>query len=247
LERFLASGFSEREIASITLEDCETFWVGFRAQYPNGRTPNILITRLRHVWKTALRWKLASENPWLEIKKARQIEREWIALTDEQELQIFQAARPPLKDYLIWARYTGARRLSLVKLEARDIDLTRGLITFRDTKAGHNYSIRIHHVLVGWFQTWREEHPDATPTTRILHQYSDEAVISRAFKRLCDRLGIHGFRFHDWRHRVGAKLGEANFHPRIIQAMLGHKDPRMALRYTHVSQDVIKNAIESVL
>lgn len=247
MERFLASGFGPRPLAEVSLEECEAFWVAFRRQYPNGRTPNIVLTRLRHVWDTAQRWKLVGENPWKHIKKARQIEREWTALTLEQEHRIFQVARPPLRDYCLWARYTGARRGSLVKLEVRDLDLTRGTVTFRETKAGHNYTVKLHSTLVGWFATWREEHPEATPTTRILFQYASEEAISRGFHRLCLRLGITGFRFHDWRHRIGFKLGEANFHPRIIQAMLGHKDPRMSLKYTHVSQETISHAIESVL
>lgn len=247
LERVLDAGFASRELAEVTYRECETFWLRFKAQYPNGRVPNILLTRLRHAWSTAIKWRLATENPWKDIKKARQIEREWAALTDEQEARIFQAARGHLRNYILWARYTAARRGSLVRLESRDIDLQRGTVTFRETKAGHDYTVPLHPVLAGWFATWREEHPEAPPSTRILFQYSSEEVISRGFHRLCVRLGITGFRFHDWRHRAGAKLGEANFHPKIIQSMLGHKDPRMSLRYTHVTQDVIASAIKSVL
>ena len=56
----------------------------------------------------------------------------------------------------------------------------------------------------------------------------------RAFARLCDDLGLADLRFHDLRHDAASTLTMAGVPQRTVMAILGHRDPRMTMRYQQV-------------
>jgi len=55
---------------------------------------------------------------------------------------------------------------------------------------------------------------------------------------------IEGFRFHDLRHAFGSRLGMAGVDIRTIQELMGHKDIKMTMRYSHPTPEHEKNAVK---
>ena len=55
---------------------------------------------------------------------------------------------------------------------------------------------------------------------------------------------IEGFRFHDLRHTFGSRLGMAGVDIRTIQELMGHKDIKMTMRYSHPTPEHEKNAVK---
>jgi len=55
---------------------------------------------------------------------------------------------------------------------------------------------------------------------------------------------IEGFRFHDLRHTFGSRLGMAGVDIRTIQELMGHKDSKMTMRYSHPTPEHKKNAVK---
>ena len=70
----------------------------------------------------------------------------------------------------------------------------------------------------------------------------DPKVLSRAFARLVRDLGLPDLRFHDLRHDAAVTLTMAGVPQRTIMAILGHRDPRMTMRYQHLSPGHLRNA-----
>ena len=79
----------------------------------------------------------------------------------------------------------------------------------------------------------------------ILHQYHP-AAIQKGFSRLAKRLGIQNLRFHDLRHDAASTLGAAGVSQRAIMETLGHKDPRMTVRYQHLVPGHLREAMSAL-
>ena len=55
--------------------------------------------------------------------------------------------------------------------------------------------------------------------------------------------GIEDFRFHDLRHTFASHLVMAGVDIRTVQELMGHKDIRMTMRYSHLSDAHLKEAV----
>jgi integrase len=74
----------------------------------------------------------------------------------------------------------------------------------------------------------------------------DPKVLSRSFARLVTDLKLPNLRFHDLRHDTASTLTMAGVPQRTIMAILGHRDPRMTMRYQHLSPDHLRDAVRAL-
>jgi integrase len=58
--------------------------------------------------------------------------------------------------------------------------------------------------------------------------------------------GVSDFRFHDFRHDVGTKVLRATGNLKIAQRALNHASIQTTLRYAHVLDEEIREALERV-
>jgi integrase len=58
-----------------------------------------------------------------------------------------------------------------------------------------------------------------------------------AFERAVRKAGITNFTFHDLRHTFASRLVMAGVDLPTVKELLGHRDIRMTMRYTHLSSD----------
>lgn len=83
------------------------------------------------------------------------------------------------------------------------------------------------------------------PETRVLPEWSAPAF-TVAFGRLVRNLGLRNLRFHDLRHDTASTLTMAGVQQRTVMALLGHRDPRMTLRYQHLSPEHLRDAVRAL-
>lgn len=236
---YIIAGIGDYPIDAVPVEACEGWINSLRAKYKSPVTPNRALVRAKQIFATAIRWGYCSENPFKTIKKKTERERKFLFLTPEQHERLLFEAGAKLQWYIIFARYTGGRMSSLAALEERDIDLQADELTFRDTKNGEDVRIPLHPAL----RPWVLKSITGNPTRRLLPQYADVHSVSQLFRRLRKRLGIEGFRFHDYRHNLGSALAAHGHGTKAIMQILGHKTEKMSLRYQHVDAEYIKRAL----
>jgi integrase len=63
---------------------------------------------------------------------------------------------------------------------------------------------------------------------------------------LCARQAFKDFTFHDLRHTFANRLVMAGVDLPTVQELMGHKDIKMTLRYTHLSSDHKRRAVTAL-
>lgn len=239
----IIADLGDHELDALTAYDVDRWWRTVRGRFATPVTPNKILVRVKHIYRTAIRWGDAHTTPFEGIKRRTEPERKFHALGEREETALLTRCGVHLAQYQTFAKYTGARLSSLWRLEERDINLETRTVTFRQTKNGEDYAIPLHSDL----ERYIAQHGLLTgvPTHRVLHQYAKPGTVSRMFVRLKKKVGVN-FRFHDFRHTMGTKIAESG-NPKLVQMMLGHKDPRMAMRYTHPSQETLRASLEDAL
>ncbi len=147
-----------------------------------------------------------------------------------------------LRLYILAALQTGARRGELLGLVWRDVDLRSRTLTFLITKSGDARTVPLTDTLRDALQALPR------PLDAEAHVFPEREpnVLSRAFARLVERLGIKNLRFHDLRHDAASTLTMAGVPQRAVMAILGHRDPRMTMRYQHFTPGHLRDAARAL-
>ncbi|HEY6807082.1 MAG TPA: tyrosine-type recombinase/integrase [Pyrinomonadaceae bacterium] len=70
-------------------------------------------------------------------------------------------------------------------------------------------------------------------------------------KRRCDlaksEAGIRDFRFHDLRHTAATRMADCGADAFTLASIFGWSDVRMALRYTHATDEAKRRAVENLV
>jgi integrase len=66
--------------------------------------------------------------------------------------------------------------------------------------------------------------------------------LTKRFQKILQACGIAHHRFHDLRHTAATLLSVQGVHPKGIQAVLGWENLAMVSRYTHVVDELRKDA-----
>jgi integrase len=86
---------------------------------------------------------------------------------------------------------------------------------------------------------WLES--EAKPTDKLFPTRAD--WVTGAFRRVCAKIGLEDFRFHDLRHTAASWLRMQGADIHTVAQILGHKDLRMAARYQHLSPTFLAEAV----
>ncbi len=153
--------------------------------------------------------------------------------------------------YLIsFALYTGMRAGEILKLDWEDIDLSNASLIVRDPKNKHDRIVYLTKTLCSILEettTGKRTGPiiKNPQTGNRLQEYK------KAWKTIREKAGIpttgsNRIRFHDLRHSF-ATINHANgVDIKIIKDLIGHKKIDSTLIYTHLVDQVQKDAIEKM-
>jgi len=115
------------------------------------------------------------------------------------------------------------------------------MIRLRGTKTGDARGIPINDSLYRVLTTL----PNGSDSPLIFPNISPDQL-TMAFRRAARRAGIVNLTFHDLRHDFASQLAMRATGLRTIQTLLGHRDIRMTLRYSHLSDESLRTAVAQV-
>ncbi|MFE2440800.1 tyrosine recombinase XerC [Streptomyces sp. NPDC059426] len=244
--------------------------------YPSDRTVRFLLVLLRAALEHAVREDELPRNVAKNVELSMGTKREIEPLTVKEGRQFLAAAR----GNRLWAAYElavriGLRRGEVLGLRWKDVDLTGGTITIRQTlqRVGGELLIAApktqrsarrvalpaecvtalrarraqqHGDRLAAGNKWKDNGSDLVFTTKNGTPI-EPRNLNRAFTLLCDKAGVRRVRFHDLRHTCASLLHEQGADARMIMEVLGHSSIRVTMDiYTFVRLDSQRSAFDRV-
>jgi integrase len=68
-------------------------------------------------------------------------------------------------------------------------------------------------------------------------EHLNRNMVKRPFARITKAAGLPRIRLHDLRHSFASQLTMTGAPQRAVQKYLGHSDPKMTMRYSHLSPE----------
>lgn len=176
-------------------------------------------------------------------------------LTSSELQAILQAlAERDRKAYAItlFCALTGCRFGEAAGLDWRDVDLSMGEATFRDTKNGTNRTVPLPDSLVDFLTELRRQGRLTGPVflNAAGKPYTQPP---QPFRDTVETLGLNVGRdkrdrvvFHTLRHTAATRLAQAGTTLPDLQALGGWKSPIMALRYAHDDKRAKRKAMAAL-
>jgi integrase len=196
----------------------------------------------------AKRWGLLARNPAEGVERVRRPGTKRVAWTVEQATAFLRAASAsPYYPLFYTAITTGLRQGELLALRWGDV-LADHLVVRRtysqrapgkvqEPKSGSSHR-RVPLSPEGVAVLGRRGAAEALVFPSRGGGMVNHGNLVRAFHRCRERAGLPAARFHDLRRTYASILASAGHHPSVIQRLLGHRTPDLALRvYTDVTDE----------
>lgn len=220
---------------------------------------NRIVASLRKAFNLAIRWRLRTDNPATELKFNPEQPRTRYLRRNEIEALVKALADSKQRSsaaVIMFLLLTGARRGEVLSAEWKHFDLVEGTWT---KPSAHTKQRRAHRV------------PLSRPAIELLRHVRTEAE-ARASKNAIDlpkavfagqsgaalvdikrtwatarkAAGIEGVRLHDLRHSFASILVSGGMSLPMIGQMLGHTQTSTTARYSHLFDDPLRKAAETV-
>lgn len=197
---------------------------------------------LKHMLRMAMEWEIIPINPAQGIKPPK-VPAGRIRYLQPGELKAATEGCPEwLRPIVVLAACTGMRRSEILRLRWLDIDFKNNRVLLPQTKNGEGRIVYLNQMAVAALQSVKPSVRPPKPTDCPFGTI-DGSHASVTFSRVCKRLGIHDFRFHDLRHTAASWLRMQGADIHTVALLLGHKDLRMAARYQHLSPTFLSDAV----
>ena len=166
-------------------------------------------------------------------------------LSEEEEARLMEAVRVTTKSQhlepiIITALNTGMRKGEILNLKWSTVDFKTGHILVEETKNGEIRRIPMNKKLTETLESAKRVSKGEYVFSENGKPYRD---VKTGWWSALKKAKIDGFRFHDLRHTFGSRLGMAGVDIRTIQELMGHKDIKMTMRYSHPTPEHKKNAV----
>ncbi|MDD3951653.1 MAG: site-specific integrase [Desulfobacterales bacterium] len=236
--------------------DCERIKKRMRDAGKSERTIEYALAVLRQFFTVAGKLKLYSgPNPLKEVDKPKFDNRKQRFLTKEETTLLMDELKTrsrQLYQIAMISLHSGLRFGEIAALTWQDVDISRGLFLLRDTK---NTETRYGFMT----EALKRELMTLTPGEPSELIFKDKTggkikSISATFDRVVDSLGLNTgiqdrrmrFTFHGLRHTFASNLVSIGVDLFRVQQLLGHKTPKMTLRYSHMRPDDLRSAIDQM-
>ncbi len=204
--------------------------------------------------RTVLSWGIREyawmfPNPAAGIRMFREEKRDrW--LEPHEIPRFFEAVNaepnPEIRDFVLMALLTGARRTNVLEMVWKDLDLESGRWRIPETKAGEPQVVPLHPVALEILKARRETVSGffVFPGTGRSGHLEEPKT---GWKRILDRAGIEDLRIHDLRRTLGSWLATQGESLLLIGKTLGHKSQGSTATYSRLAVDPVRAAMTKAI
>jgi site-specific recombinase XerD len=212
-------------------------------------TINKELAFLKGILNKAVAWKKLAEHPGKDVKAFKVANERTRFLTEEEEARLLIVCSPALQRIVEAGLLTGFRRQELVSLRPEDLDFNRETVSVAAcySKNGESRTLPMGERMKAVLHEALTVCGDA-PTVFVTESGKPWLFrnFSSVFSRACQRAGIDLCSPHTLRHTFASRLVMAGVDLRTVQELLGHKNIKMTLRYTHLSPSHKRQAMAAL-
>ena len=239
-KRFIPAFGAPTLLSNITEDHIERFLEsrrldkGYQGSSIKPATVNRELAGLKQLFGWAVKKGYLEKNPaqYLRPDKEDNVRDE---ILEQDQFAALQECSPSYLQPINYVAYiTGMRGGEILKLTWDKVDLKKGFIRLQaeDTKTreGRTIPLTFSPELLDLFKDLykvRSLHSSQV----FLRQGKPIRCVREAFKGACLRAGIHGFRFHDFRHTAITNMRRAEIDHLTIMQISGHKTMACFTRY----------------
>lgn len=240
--------FGKKRLDEITSLDIEKFKAQ-QLKKVKPKTVNNQIGTLAKCLKTAIEWEELDKMPL--IKPLRCDPEEFDYLTEEESKQLLNSAHEPYYGAILLALHTGMRIGELMALHWESIDFRNRHIVVKKTFSNgiltSTKSNRIRYI------------PMTQDIFDYLSSFSDkEGFVFKgpdnirfrpecsrtSLQEICKKAKLRNIGWHKLRHTFASHLAEKGVSMTAIKDLMGHSDIKTTMRYAHLGQHALKDAIK---
>ena len=242
----LRAFFGNRRLSAVSAFLIEKYRRERKSDGAAEATINNELALLRSFLNKCVEWKFLHERPEVKAYKLDNARNRY--LTSDELDRLLVASNDDLKIVILTAVYTGLRYSELKSLTWRNINFVIRSVTVESAYAKNHETrtIPLNDTLTEALRHLNDrEQPN--PNDSVFTRGGKPWKSWRpAFENALKRADIQDFKFHDCRHTFGSYLGMAGVTQKAIMELMGHKDPKMSLRYTHLSLDHMRAAVTKI-
>lgn len=239
--KMLSRSFGDKRLEQITPLAIERY-KNARVKEVSVATLNRELACLKHMFSKAIEWQLYPSNPVKSVKLFKEHNQRLRYLTVAEVRRLIGELPTHLKPVVQCALHTGMRRGEILGLTWNDIDLKQRLIFVRNSKNGEGREIPVSIDLLRELRSLKK----TGEYVFSLDGRSRIQSIRTGFENATKRAGINDFTFHDLRHTFASHLVMSGVDLLTVKELLGHKSINMTLRYSHLSPDHKRNAVDQL-
>jgi len=232
--------FSGKEINDISVHDLEQYKMQ-RKNAVTVSTVNRELTCIKHMYNKAVEWEFTRYNQLKSVKRFKEPPGRLRYLSEDEIEQLVQQCTDHLKPIVVMALNTGMRKSEILNLSWNNVDMESKVITIRRSKNNETRIVPINDTLYEMLETLKNDNNGQV--VFVNKNGKSLTDIRHSFRNALKKAGIEDFRFHDLRHTFASQLVMAGVDIRTVQELMGHKDIRMTMRYSHLSDAHLKEAV----
>lgn len=188
--------------------------------------------------------------PVLNLIRAQKRRRLPVVLSTEEVRKLLSLIKIPRNRVCLATIYSCGLRLSeATNLNVSDIDSERMVIEVRNSKGGKDRYVPLSRRTLDLLRKyWIKSHSKSWLfPSKIKDDHISHSAIQLCFRKVLRESGItkHAT-VHTLRHSYATHLLENGIDIRIIQGVLGHRNPKSTVIYTHLTQKIVKKLHNTV-
>jgi integrase len=202
---------------------------------------SVLFNRCRE-WK-----KFEGDNPVRSVKKIEEPLTRLRFLSEHEEQALLSQCDEPLRTIVLLGIYAGLRiNAEALTLKKENVDLRRKQLTIEAaySKNRQTQTIPLHSKLIEPLAARMKE----SQGEHVFESREGKPIASvrTAFTNACERANLSDVTPHTLRHTFASGLAMAGINNLTLQKLGRWKEPKMILRYAHLSPEYMEDAIEKI-
>lgn len=205
---------------------------------------------MRRVLNVAIQWDMLEKNVLKNIPLLMADNQVENYLKEDQLARLVEALRTdanrPVCHILMFLLSTGSRLNETIQAKWSQVDIENGVWRI---PASNSKSKRTRAVPLNDSALWVLEQAKLQGNFDFIFANPETAkpfvTITRVWYRLRKQVGISHLRIHDLRHSFASMLVSGGRSLYEVQQILGHSDPKVTMRYAHLSTKALQAAASS--